>query len=344
MKSWTATSWGTARESLTLNTSTPAPSLPHNSTSLLVRITHVSLNPADLVLLKSLPPWLPFRRAPVPGMDFAGEVVAVGDAVPAETGLKAGDEVCGAMGLWEVAKGCGTLAEFVAVESSLVVKVPGNWGGRDAVGVMGIAGQTAVAMARSVMAGGGMQGKRVLVNGATGGVGSVLVQICRGLGAEVVAVCSGANAGLVKGLGAGEVIDYQAHDPLEEYLAEVLGDRPLDAILDCVGRQPLYAHSPRYLKPDGKFINIVGGWSQGVIPFVRNKLRPCFLGGTPRSYELFLLSASGKTAREAAAWVEQGIIKQAVIDSELPMEQVVEACEKLATGRAKGKIVVKVEK
>ncbi|KAK4097193.1 NAD(P)-binding protein [Parathielavia hyrcaniae] len=311
------------------------PSLSHNSTSLLVRITHVSLNPADLVLLKSLPPWLPVRRAPVSGMDFAGEVVAVGDAVPSEMGLRPADGVCGAMGLWEVAKGCGTLAEFAVVESSLVAKVPASWTGKDAVGVMGVAGQTAVAMARCVMAGGGMQGKRVLVNGASGGVGSVLVQVCRGLGAEVVAVCSGANAGLL--------IDYRAHNPLEQYLADVFSGRPFDAILDCVGSQPLYAHSPGYLKPDGKFINIVGGWSQGVIPFVRNKLRPCSLGGTPRSYELFLLSSSGKTAREAASWVDQGIIKQAVIDSEFTMEQAVEAFEKLATGRAKGKIIVKVE-
>jgi hypothetical protein len=113
---------------------------------------------------------------------------------------------------------------------------------------------------------------------------------------------------------------------LEDYLPEVFGQQPLDAILDCVGSQALYTHSPRYLKPNGKFINIVGGWSQGVIPFIRNKLRPYFLGGTPRSYELFLLNASGKTAREVAAWVEQGVIKQPVIDSEFPMEQAVEVC------------------
>jgi NADPH:quinone reductase-like Zn-dependent oxidoreductase len=138
-------------------------------------------------------------------MDFAGEIVAVGDAVPAEMGLRPGDKVCGAMGLWGVACGRGTLAEFVVVESSLVAKVPANWGGREAVGGMGIAGQTAAVMAQGVMGEGGMEGRRVLVNGASGGVGSVLVQICRGLGAEVVAVCSGSNAGLVKALGASEV-------------------------------------------------------------------------------------------------------------------------------------------
>ncbi|KAL2161817.1 hypothetical protein VTH06DRAFT_7601 [Thermothelomyces fergusii] len=136
--------------------------------------------------------------------------------------------------------------------------------------------------------------------------------------AAVVAVCSGANAELVKALGAHE----------------------FDVIFDCAGSQPLYSCSPDYLKPEGKFISIVGGWSQGVVPYIRNKLRPVFLGGTPRSYDLFLLSASGKIASEVAMLVEQGVIKRAVIDSEFPMEQAVEAFEKLATGRARGKIIV----
>ncbi|KAK4119816.1 NAD(P)-binding protein [Parathielavia appendiculata] len=344
MKSWTATSWGTPRQSLILDFSAPIPSLPCNSKSFLLKISHVSLNPADLVLLKSLPPWLPFRRNPVPGMDFAGEIVAVGDAVPAEMELKEGDKVCGALGLWDVARGKGTLAEFVVVESSLVAKVPAKWGPKTAAGLMGISGQTAAVMARSVASPRGSRGGGwVLVNGATGGVGSVLVQICRGLGAQVVAVCSGENEELVKALGATEVIDYRAHEPLEEHLADVFRGGQLDAIFDCVGSQALYTNSPRYLKTHGKFINIVGGWSQGVIPFIRNKLRPLSLGGTPRNYELFLLSASGKAAREVAAWVEKGVIKGALIDSEFPMEQAIEAFEKLATGRAKGKIVVNVE-
>lgn len=120
------------------------------------------------------------------------------------------------------------------------------------------------------------------------------------------------------------MVDYRVHNLLEEHLAHRFGEEQFDAVLDCVGSQALYTNSPRYLKPEGKFINIVGGWSQGVVPFITNKLRPCFLGGTPRSYELFLLSASGETAREAAALVEQGIIKKAPIDSVFPMEEVVE--------------------
>ncbi|KAK4233376.1 hypothetical protein C8A03DRAFT_19546 [Achaetomium macrosporum] len=352
MKSWTATSFGRPRQSLTLIQSLPIPTLPpgaKHSRLLLIKVSHVSLNPADLVLMSSLPPWLPFRRNPVPGQDFAGKVLAVGDAVPCS--VKVGDRVAGATGLREAFWGQGALAEYLLVDCGLVAKVPQRegWGAREAVGVMGIAGQTAAAMALRVVGGGTndetegmMKGRRVLVNGASGGVGSVLVQICKGLGAEVYGVCSGVNEGLVRRLGADEVIDYRVHDPLEEYLAQRFGEQQLDAILDCAGSQALYAHSPRYLKPEGKFINIVGGWSQGIVPFVRNKLRPRLLGGTPRSYELFLLSASGKIARRVAAWVEQGVIKEAPIDSEFPMEQVVEAYEKLATGRAKGKILIKV--
>lgn len=122
------------------------------------------------------------------------------------------------------------------------------------------------------------------------------------------------------------MVDYQAHQPLEEHLAERFGEQQFDAILDCVGSHALFAKSPKYLKPDGKFVSIVGGWSQGVVPFVRSKLWPRFLGGTPRSFELFLLGASGQRAKEVAAWVEQGVIKEALVDSEYPMEQAVEVC------------------
>ncbi|SPQ23079.1 29eadc97-5eac-4f09-9910-fe91f61479a3 [Thermothielavioides terrestris] len=274
MKSWTATARGPPTpQSLTLAASLPLPTLPPNSTALLLKITHVALNPADLVLLRALPPWLPFRRAPpVPGMDFAGVVVAVGDGAGLSSSFAVGDRVCGALGLAAVLRGEGTLAEYVLVESASVAKMPlrEGWGLREAV------------------------------------------------------------------------IDYRIHDPLEEHLAQKFGEQQFDAILDCAGSQALFSHSPRYLKPEGKFVSIVGGWSQGVVPFVRNKLRPRFLGGTPRRYDLFLLSSSGSIAKEVAGWVEQGVIKQAVIDSEYPMEQAVEAFQKLATGRARGKIVIKV--
>ncbi|KAK4248283.1 hypothetical protein C7999DRAFT_40560 [Corynascus novoguineensis] len=359
MRSWTATSRGTPRQALILLSTAPIPSLPagdFSSSFVLIKITHVSLNPADLATLKLLPPWLPFRRAPVPGLDFAGEVVALGGRSSEKDGdevgsLRVGDRVCGAVGLREVAAGRGTLAEYVLLDQGLVVRVPAGWDPREAVGVLGIAGQTASVMVKGFLRdgggadeleGGALKGRRVLVNGASGGVGTLLVQICKGLGAEVVGICSGANEELVKRLGADEVVDYRAHDPLEGHLAAKFGSQPFDAIFDCTGNETLYSCSPGYLKPEGKFTTIVGGWSQGVIPYIKYKLRPVLLGGTPRNYHLFLLSASGTIAREVASLVERGLIKEAIIDSEFSMEQTVEAFEKLATGRAKGKIVVNV--
>ncbi|KXX77949.1 putative quinone-oxidoreductase, chloroplastic [Madurella mycetomatis] len=344
MKAWTTARTGTPRQALSFQPSIPTPSLPPSSSLLLVKVTHAALNPVDLALLKTCPPWLPFRHSPTPAMDFAGEVVAAGSgALLAGSPVALGTRVAGAIGLREVATGKGSLAEYVAVDVRSVAVVPDGMDGKEAAGLMGIAGQTAAAMVRNAGfgIGDGTPG-RVLVNGASGGVGSVAVQALKGMGKEVVAVCSGGNADMMRRLGADEVIDYRVHSPLERHLVEKFGQGQFDAILDCVGNQALFTHSPDYLKKDGRFVSIVGGWSQGVIPFVRNKLIPVFLGGIPRSYTIFLLIASGETAKEVAGWVERGLIRQAPIDSEFSMEQAVEAYEKLATGRAKGKIVIKV--
>ncbi len=207
MKSYTSTSLGSPRRALSFHPASPVPSLPDNdpsSTLLLLKITHAALNPADLALQLVLPPWLPFRKGPVPGLDFAGIVVAVGGGVAsaADGGVEVGERVCGALGLAEVARGKGTLAEWVVVESGLVAKVPAGWGGREAVGVMGIAGQTAAEMVRRA---GEVKGRRVLVNGAAGGVGTLVVQVWKGLGGEVVGVCSKGSEALVRRLGAEEV-------------------------------------------------------------------------------------------------------------------------------------------
>ncbi|KAK4143183.1 uncharacterized protein C8A04DRAFT_37720 [Dichotomopilus funicola] len=399
MRSWVSTSFGNPRSALSLLSDIPLPTLPVNAnnatpspTHLLLKVSHVTLNPADLVTIKLLPPWLPFRRSPVPALDFAGEIVAIsggsssptpgggeetkGGAIKEEEGWQVGDRVCGAVGLKDVARGKGSLAEYIVVDTGLVSKVPSLpptstssgksasgdgsvWEGAGAAGTMGIAGQTAWTMVRKAMGvengsavlaalalgkgEKGLEGKRILVSGASGGVGTILLQICRGLGAEaVVGICSGASEELVKKLGAHEIVDYRQHSPLEPHLATTFADSQFDVIFDCVGNQSLYTNSAKYLKPDGKFISIVGGMSQGVVPYVRNKILPLFFGGTSRSYELFLLSAAGETAKEVAALVEAGVITESLIDEEFPMEKAIEAFEKLATKRAKGKIVINV--
>lgn len=207
MRAWTTARTGTPRQALSFRPCIPTPSLPPSSSLLLVKVTHAALNPVDLALLKTCPPWLPFRRSPTPAMDFAGEVVAAGSgALLAGSAVAPGTRVAGAIGLGEVAAGKGSLAEYVAVDVRSVAVIPDGVDGKEAAGLMGIAGQTAAAMVRN--AGFSIHdGKagRVLVNGASGGVGSVAVQALKGMGKEVVAVCSGGNADMMRRLGADEV-------------------------------------------------------------------------------------------------------------------------------------------
>lgn len=122
-----------------------------------------------------------------------------------------------------------------------------------------------------------------------------------------------------------KIVDYTQYASVEDHLAERFGDDPFDVIFECTdSRNTLFARADEYLKPDGRFVSVIGGWSQGVVPFLVNKLRPVVLGGTPRSYDIFLLTASGVIAKHVGQYVEEGIIKDVPIDSEFPMEQAVE--------------------
>jgi NADPH:quinone reductase-like Zn-dependent oxidoreductase len=121
-----------------------------------------------------------------------------------------------------------------------------------------------------------------------------------------------------------KVIDYKAHSSLYDFVSEKYGKSNLDFIFDCVGDEVLFSKSPAYLKREGKFVNIVGGKSQGVVPVLKNNFLPTFLGGTPRNYKMLGLSPSGTYAKEVMKWVEDGLIKEVPIDSEFAMEDVIQ--------------------
>ncbi|KAK0712031.1 hypothetical protein B0H67DRAFT_602608 [Lasiosphaeris hirsuta] len=339
MRAWTVQSNGAPSSRTLTLTTVPTPASPPTGSNILIKVSHAALNPVDLHLLNVVPTWLPFRRSATPGLDFAGEVVAVGPWVPADSRIAPGAHVAGALGVAQIALGTGSLAEYVVVPAHLVALQPAGVGAAAAAGLLGVAGQTATLMLRAA---GVKAGMRVLVNGASGGVGSLVVQVAKAKGAAVVAVCSAANADMVKGLGADEAVDYVARDPVEEYLAQRFDTQPFDFIFDAAGSQAIYRRSPAFLKKEGRFISIVGGKSQGVVPFVRNKLLPVFLGGTPRPFSLLGLAPNGNSAKDVAKWVDDGLLKQAPIDQEYAMEDAVQALEKLASKRAKGKIVVRV--
>lgn len=198
MKAWLVTKNGDPRDALTLRPDAPVPANP-KSGNLLVKVQYAALNPADLNFMASIPNWIPFRRNPTVGLDFAGKVVKLGSAVPAHLGITTGAQVCGSFNVLSVAIGRGSLAEYIEIPASMVALKPINLDPREAAGALGIAGQTACIVLKEANI---KAGDCVLVNGASGGVGSILVQVAKAKGAVVHGVCSGANAEFVKSLGA----------------------------------------------------------------------------------------------------------------------------------------------
>lgn len=201
MKAWLVTKNGEPKEALTLKADIPVP-VTVKSGNLLVKVEYAALNPADLNFMANIPNWVPFRHNPTVGLDFAGKVVQVGSAVPSHLGISVGSEVCGSFNVLSVAIGRGSLAEYIEVPAPKVALIPKSMTPREAAGALGVAGQTACVVLKEANV---QSGDRILVNGASGGVGSVLVQVAKAKGAVVYGVCSGGNAEFVKGLGAEEV-------------------------------------------------------------------------------------------------------------------------------------------
>ncbi|KAK8123665.1 hypothetical protein PG999_003583 [Apiospora kogelbergensis] len=351
--------WAVTQNGLQLDPQRPSPAQSASAitgSSLLLRVRYAGLNPADLALMATFPSWLPWRRNPIAGLDFVGEVVAAGPQAPPALAVP-GTLVCGALGVRQAFFGAGTLAEALVVPAELVAAVPQRFlasstrgGGGDlraAVG-LGITGQTAALVVREAEARGtgriaDWAGVRVLVNGASGGVGSILTHVLKARGAHVAGVCSGANEEMVRKLGADEVIDYTAHQDVYGFIAESIRDgQQFDLVVDCVGDDSLFTRSTGYLKPEGRFLCITGGKSQGVYPFLMHQIRPVLLGRTPRSFKILGMGPSGAGAREVAGWAEKGELKEIAIDSEFKMDEVIQAYEKVASKRAKGKVVIRI--
>jgi NADPH:quinone reductase-like Zn-dependent oxidoreductase len=206
----------------------------------LVGVRAASVNPADWYAMAGFPfvarPQMGLRtpRARL-GLDVAGEVVAVGERV---TRFKAGDEVVGA--------GSGTLAEYSAVPEDALVAKPANLSFEQAAAVP-VAGLTALQGLRDK--GGIRPGQRVLINGASGGVGTFAVQVAKAFGADVTGVCSPRNVELVASLGADQVIDYTRQDFTRT-------GRRYDLLLDVAGSRP-WSACRRVLDP-GATLVLVG--------------------------------------------------------------------------------------
>lgn len=289
----------------------------------LVRVRAASVNPADWFAVVGQPyiarPEMGLRRpkAALIGVDFAGTVEEVGAEV---TGLRPGDEVFGGK--------TGALAEYVAVRVA-VARKPANISFEEAAAVP-VAGLTALQGLRDH--GGVGPGMKVLINGASGGVGTFAVQIAKALGASVTAVCSTRNVDIVRSLGAERVVDYTRED-------FTLGGERHDVMLDVAGSRR-WKDVRRVLTPDARVI-IVGG------PKTNRFLGPlAHVAGTylaslrsPQNVKFFIAKMPAADLAAIADLVEHGHVRP-VIDKTWPFERIGEALDYLGAGHARGKVVV----
>jgi NADPH:quinone reductase-like Zn-dependent oxidoreductase len=209
---------------------------------LLIKVFAASVNPIDWKkALRKLWPFLRARFPQIPGYDTAGQVVRLGDGV---TGFTPGDRVHACLSNeWAT-------AEYALAKAELVVPMPLKMDYATAAGLP-MAGITAL---QGLRAKGGLSEsvdhQRVLVLGASGGVGHLAVQIAHADGARVIGVCSARNKAMVEKLGADQVLDYSLPHPYESL-------EPCDIIFDCVGESWKLWES--YLKDGGRFVTTVPG-------------------------------------------------------------------------------------
>ena len=292
----------------------------------LVRVQAAGVNPYDWHFMRGSPYIMRLMvgvgapKNPRMGVDFSGTVEAVGAAV---TRFKPGDAVFGGAD--------GAFAEYLVVrEDRAIAAMPANISYEQAAGVP-IAGLTALQALRDH---GKLQpGERVLVNGASGGVGTFTVQIAKAMGADVTGVCSGRNVDMVRSIGADQVFNYREQDYTES-------GQQFDLIVDMVGNHSPLANQ-RVLSPTGRLI-IVGGpkgdWIGPFLGILKSSVTSAFV---KQELKAFTARMRGEDLATLAQYMAEGAVTP-VIDRRYPLEKTADAIAHSESGRARGKIVVAV--
>ena len=314
----------------------PVPEL--RGDDVLVEVHAAGVNPLDSkIRTGAFKLMLPYRLPLVLGNDVAGVVVRVGANVRR---FKPGDEVYARPGKDRI----GTFAEFISMNEADVALKPSNLTMEEAASIplaALTAWQALVEIAQL------KKGQKVLIQAGSGGVGTLAIQLSKHLGATVATTASVANFDLVKRLGADIVIDYRQED-FEKRLSGY------DVVLHSLGKDVL-EKSLAVLKPGGKLISISGppdavfAKENGAGWLLQQVMRVLSLGirtkakGHRVKYSFLFMRASGEQLSKITALIEGGEIRP-VVDRVFPFEETNEALAYVETGRAKGKVVVKIVK
>jgi len=292
----------------------------------LIKVHTAAVNPLDWHFLHGTPYFMRVMSGlgkPADsglGVDLAGTVEAVGSNV---TRFKLGDDVFGG--------GSGAYAEYViAREEGPRVLKPANVSFEQAATV-GVAGITALQALRDK---GKLQpGQQVLINGASGGVGTFAVQIAKSMGAEVTGVCSTRNVEMVRSIGADHVIDYKKDDYTE-------GDERYDLIIDMVGNHSL-SNNRKVLTPDGILVMVggsTGNWLSALAGPLKAMIYSKFVG---QQFVMILAKLNPEDLAIIGDMIAAGAVTP-VIDRRYPLSEVASALEYSEKGHARGKIIIEV--
>jgi NADPH:quinone reductase-like Zn-dependent oxidoreductase len=294
----------------------------------LIKIHAASVNAADWRLLRAdpflvrlQPGWLFKPKDTILGTDVAGRIEAVGRSAKQ---FQPGDEVYGDLS----ACGHGGFAEYVAVPENAVALKPANLTFEEAAAVP-LAAVTALQGLRDN--GQIRPGQKVLINGASGGVGTFAVQIAKSFGAEVTAVCSTRNVDMARSLGADHVIDYTQTDFTKS-------GQQYDLIFAVSGYHPISAYH-RALSPKGIYV-MVGG--SGAQLFQAMLLGPWLSRSTGKRMDVLSAQPSQKDLVFMKDLLEAGKVAP-VIDRRYTLPEVPDAIRYLEAGHARGKVVITVE-
>jgi NADPH:quinone reductase-like Zn-dependent oxidoreductase len=296
----------------------------------LIRVRATSVNTPDWATVTGVPYVLRLKfglrkpSTPVRGTDVAGVVEAVGTNV---TDFQPGDEVFGS--LWDNAR-TGAFAEYTVAPASQLIEKPGRLSFEEAAASV-MSGVTALIAIRDVGRVG--PGTRVLINGASGGVGTFAVQIAKALGADVTGVCSTRNLELVRSLGADHVIDYTEEDFTR-------GEQRYDVILDNVlNRWP--SATAKALTPTGVLIPNSLGNTGGLFAGLPRMAQAATMGWGSTDVRFARCVVNRENLDALATLLESGDVN-VVIDKVYPLNEAANAVAHMLGHHASGKVVIAV--
>lgn len=332
MRAVVQTRYGAPERALRL-AEVPAPRVTADD-DVLIRVRATSVNTPDWITVTGRPPVLRVRsglrrpRTPIRGTDVAGVVEAVGRGV---TDIAPGDEVFGSA--WDDSLATvGTFAEYTVAPARQLLHKPEALTFVEAAAAV-MSGITALVAVRDVAR--ARPGTRMLVNGASGGVGTFAVQMAARRGAEVTAVCSTRNVELVRSLGAAHVIDYTTEDFTRSA-------RRYDAVLDNVMNHPP-TRTAGVLAPDGVLIPNSVGDSERLFAGLPRMARAVLLGRGATNVQFARCEFSRENLQELATLLTSGAVTT-VVDRSYPLADAAAAVAHMYSHRARGQVAITVER